>query len=57
MKHPVTAITAIPFVVNGNDLEAILTTPLLDYAFGSGVMEPGSKTVCAVLTESLLNFQ
>jgi hypothetical protein len=49
MKHPVSAITNIPFAVNGNDLEAILTTPLLDYVLNSGVMAPGIKTVCATI--------
>jgi hypothetical protein len=49
MKHPTTLITNIPFVLNGNDLEAILTTPLLDYVLNSGVMSPGLKTVSAVI--------
>jgi len=52
MKHPVTPfITNIPFVVNGNNLEATLITPLLDYVdnFANGVMKPGIKTVSAVI--------
>jgi hypothetical protein len=56
MKHPVSGLTNIAFVSNGNDLEAILTTPLLDYVLNSGVMAPGAKTVCAVINNIAPEF-
>ncbi|HOI48938.1 MAG TPA: HYR domain-containing protein, partial [Prolixibacteraceae bacterium] len=51
MKDPGTNITNIPFVAVGNNLEATLTTPLLDYTanYANGVMKPGNKTVSAVI--------
>ncbi|MGV3530314.1 MAG: T9SS type A sorting domain-containing protein, partial [Flavisolibacter sp.] len=53
MKDPNTNATAIPFVVAANnvDLEAVLTTPLLDYVnnFANGVMKPGNKSVTATI--------